>query len=67
MQPFLGFDAGAFDSYDAFQFRENKFLGMAGGDVIGYKWLNEKDYGFEIDGELDAIFFQPTGVPTQKT
>ncbi|MGC6421608.1 MAG: hypothetical protein ACON47_08170 [Flavobacteriaceae bacterium] len=68
VQPFLSFVAGTFDSYDAFQFRENKFLGMAGGAVIGYKWLNRKNYSFEIHGGFGRYFLSANrGANTENT
>lgn len=67
VQPFLSFTKGVYDyynylyqastsSYDYSYFTEKDFIGLSGGALIGYKWVNQKNYSFEIHGGVGRYF-----------
>ncbi len=75
VQPFLSFTKGVYDyntylyepsnsSYDVGYFTEKDFTGLSGGALIGYKWVNQKNYSFEIHGGVGRYFI--TNIKEQK-
>ena len=66
VQPFLSLTSGEDDYYRYYNdsdlqsvnsdYVEKNFFGLAGGAVIGFKWVNQKRYTFEIHAGVDRYF-----------
>ena len=58
VQPFLSITEGVYDlyseNYDYYE--EADFFGLAGGALIGRKWVNRKNYSFEIHAGVGRFF-----------
>ncbi len=72
VQPFLSLTSGEYYHYEVYNTdhlstnisynSEKDFFGMAGGAVIGRKWVNEKRYTFEIHAGIGRYFvFESNG------
>ena len=61
VQPFISWLSTAYDSYtnSTDSFVSKDFLGFAGGALIGFKWINQKNYSFEVHGGVGR-YFMPT-------
>ena len=63
VQPFLSLTSGEYDYYPidyTFESSNNSglkdFFGLAGGALIGRKWVNQKKYTFEIHAGVGRYF-----------
>ncbi len=58
VQPFLSLTEGVYDLYNNTydNYREADFFGVAGGALIGRKWINRKNYSFEIHAGVGRFF-----------
>ncbi len=58
VQPFFSLTKGIYDTYDQnYQnYNEEDFFGLSGGALIGQKWVNKKNYTFEIHAGVGRYF-----------
>jgi hypothetical protein len=58
VQPFLCLVKGEYDVYqnDYPFYSGNDFFGFAGGALIGFKWINQKRFSFEIHAGVGRYF-----------
>ena len=58
VQPFLSLLKGEYEVYhnDFHYYYGNEFFGFAGGALIGFKWINQKRFSFEIHAGVGRYF-----------
>jgi hypothetical protein len=58
VQPFLSLLKGEYEVYhnDFHYYYGNDFFGFAGGALIGFKWINQKRFSFEIHAGVGRYF-----------
>lgn len=68
-QPFFSLTQGEMEDYDYDRERyvEDDFLGISGGALIGFKWLNTKNYSFEVHAGAGRYFILDRDTSTDNT
>lgn len=68
VQPFLSVTEGVYDLYSENydNYDEANFFGLAGGALIGRKWVNRKNYSFEIHLGVGRFFVFEKGSAYQE-
>ena len=68
-QPFFSLTNGLIEDYDYDRDRylEDNFFGISGGALIGFKWLNAKNYSFEVHAGAGRYFILDRNTSTDNT
>lgn len=68
VQTFLSLTEGVYDLYSENynSYNEANFFGLAGGALIGRKWVNRKNYSFEIHAGVGRFFIFEKGSAYQE-